>query len=913
MLMMLVFAGMMNAQVPTRAGWWKFDDAGDMLKAEVGSALALTGTQTSVAGPADGNLATEISVGSYLTMTHGIAANGGGAMVNEYTVQLDVMMPVGNMYHSLWQTDPANSNDAEMFLNSSNQLGAWRFGYSDATFAENTWYRVVVSVKNGEFYKIFVNGELWVNGPGMALDDRDALASTLLLFADEDGEDNTMVCSEAAIWDVALTNAQAAELGNTTTLPMPERVGLWKFDDAGDMLKAEIGTALTLTGSQTSVAGPEDGNLATEIGVGSNLAVTHGIAANGGGSMVNEYSVMLDLLMPAGGVWHSIWQTDPANSNDGDLFLNGSDHIGASRFGYSDRAFVENMWYRVVVTVENGSFYKIYVNGNLWLDGAGQDIDSRDALASTLLLFCDEDGEDNIMQCAEAAMWAVALTADEVSRLGGYPENIFVEQINVTGTGGATTIETVAGTLQMLAEVLPENATNKDVEWSVENGTGSATISETGLLTAENNGVVTVKATAVDGSDISGSLEITISNQPVVLVDSIYLTTVSGATEITSKGGTLQMVANILPANASDKSVVWTVNNVTGNSTLTEDGLLTAVADGEVVVKATSRDGSNVKGTLRITISNQTAISERKGWWKFDDANDMLKAEIGQPLVLSGSPTSVSGPVEGNFATKVPLGSYFTMNHGIAANGGGTMVNEWSLQIDFSVAQLYTWYSFIQTNDGDADLFVAKTAAGDIGRVPNSIGSGSLRYSPDTIVDNKWYRMILSVKNGSFFRIYMDGALWYEALVQEVDGRYGLGTSLQIFQDDDGDDGEILCSELAIWDVALTSAEIESLGTATQPYGINEHKAGFGANLGQNYPNPVNAKTIFPYTVTETSDVNFRVMDMTGKVVATYNEGMQAKGNYSFELNVSDLAAGIYYVMLDMNGKVSTRKMSVVK
>lgn len=913
MLMMLVFAGIMNAQVPTRSGWWKFDDAGDMLKSEIGAALTLTGTQTSVAGPSEGNLATEISVGSYLTMTHGIPAGGGGTMVNEYTVQLDVLMPVGGMYHSLWQTDPANSNDAEMFLNSSNQLGAWRFGYSDQTFAENTWYRVVVSVKNGEFYKIFVNGELWVDGPGMAIDDRDALASTLLLFADEDGEDNTMVCSEAAIWDVALTNAQAAELGNATTLPLPERVGLWKFDDAGDMLKAEIGSALILNGSQTSVAGPEEGNLATEIGVGSNLTVTHGIASNGGGTMVNEYSVQLDLLMPVGGLWHSIWQTDPANSNDGDLFLNGSDHIGASRFGYSDRAFVENMWSRVVVTVKNGTFYKIYVNGNLWLDGAGQDIDGRDALASTLLLFADEDGEDNTMLCAEAAIWDVALTADEVSRLGGYPENVFVEQINVSGTGGATTIETVAGTLQMLAEVLPENATNKDVEWSVENGTGSATISVTGLLTAENNGVVTVKATAVDGSNVSGSLEITISNQPVVLVDSIVVTTVSGATTITSKGGSLQMVANVYPANATDKSVVWTVNNVTGNSTITEDGLLTAIADGDVVVKATAKDGTAKKGTLRISISNQTAITERKGWWKFDDANDMLKAEIGQPLVLTGSQTSISGPVEGNLATNVPLGSYFTMNHGIAANGGGTMVNEWSVQIDFSVAQLYTWYSFIQTNDGDADLFVAKTAAGDIGRVPNSIGSGALRYSPDTIVDNKWYRMILSVKNGSFFRIYMDGALWYDALVQDVDGRYGLNPTLMIFQDDDGDDGDILCSELAIWDVALTSAEIETLGTATQPYGISEHKAGFSDALGQNFPNPANLHTTFPYTVNEASEVSLKVMDMTGKVIAVYNEGFKTRGNYQLDVKVNDLPAGIYYVMLDMNGKVSTRKMSVVK
>jgi hypothetical protein len=75
LVIILAFASFVNAQVPERKGWWKFDDAADMLKAEIGSPLTLSGTQTSVAGPTAGNLATQISLGSYLTMTHGIAAN----------------------------------------------------------------------------------------------------------------------------------------------------------------------------------------------------------------------------------------------------------------------------------------------------------------------------------------------------------------------------------------------------------------------------------------------------------------------------------------------------------------------------------------------------------------------------------------------------------------------------------------------------------------------------------------------------------------------------------------------------------------------------------------------------------------------------------------------------------------------
>lgn len=63
----------------------------------------------------------------------------------------------------------------------------------------------------------------------------------------------------------------------------------------------------------------------------------------------------------------------------------------------------------------------------------------------------------------------------------------------------------------MLANVLPANATNNTVTWSVTPGTGNATISATGLLTATANGTVTVIATANDGSGVIGTMTVTIS------------------------------------------------------------------------------------------------------------------------------------------------------------------------------------------------------------------------------------------------------------------------------------------------------------------------------------------------------------------------------------------------------------------
>lgn len=91
-----------------------------------------------------------------------------------------------------------------------------------------------------------------------------------------------------------------------------------------------------------------------------------------------------------------------------------------------------------------------------------------------------------------------------------------------------------------------------------------------------------------------------------VPVDTIH---VVGQDAITAKGGTLQLTAEVLPAGATNKAVIWTVTNGTGSATIDESGLLTAVSDGKVTAQATAADGSGVAGTKTITISGQTTSS----------------------------------------------------------------------------------------------------------------------------------------------------------------------------------------------------------------------------------------------------------------------------------------------------------------
>jgi hypothetical protein len=102
------------------------------------------------------------------------------------------------------------------------------------------------------------------------------------------------------------------------------------------------------------------------------------------------------------------------------------------------------------------------------------------------------------------------------------PPDIPVTGIYVHGTGNATTITIDKGTLQMVADITPSNATDPSVTWLCTNGTGSGSINSAGLLTAESNGTVVIKATTNDGSEIYDTIEITISNQSIIYSKPIF-------------------------------------------------------------------------------------------------------------------------------------------------------------------------------------------------------------------------------------------------------------------------------------------------------------------------------------------------------------------------------------------------------
>jgi uncharacterized protein YjdB len=86
---------------------------------------------------------------------------------------------------------------------------------------------------------------------------------------------------------------------------------------------------------------------------------------------------------------------------------------------------------------------------------------------------------------------------------------ITVNSITVTGAGDAEEVKN-DGILQMSADVVPENATNQAIVWTVASGTGTADITTSGLLSATEAGTVTVTATNID-SGVTGTEVITVA------------------------------------------------------------------------------------------------------------------------------------------------------------------------------------------------------------------------------------------------------------------------------------------------------------------------------------------------------------------------------------------------------------------
>jgi len=166
----------------------------------------------------------------------------------------------------------------------------------------------------------------------------------------------------------------------------------------------------------------------------------------------------------------------------------------------------------------------------------------------------------------------------------GGADDGFVPVTNITGVNTSVTV----GTVPLGGRVVPPDATNKTIRWSVlPDGDTEGTISGN-KLTTEWPGLVVVMATVVDGKAVGENYtkKFNISVDPYVPVTSIVF---RGSMNI--EVGDVDLEAVVYPYNASYTDIVWSVKDAGTTGARIKDDTLITWATGTLWVTATIKNG----------------------------------------------------------------------------------------------------------------------------------------------------------------------------------------------------------------------------------------------------------------------------------------------------------------------------------
>lgn len=149
-------------------------------------------------------------------------------------------------------------------------------------------------------------------------------------------------------------------------------------------------------------------------------------------------------------------------------------------------------------------------------------------------------------------------------------------------------------TLALAVTVGPDEATNKKVDWKSDDET-VASVSADGVVTAHKVGQTSIHAIANDGGGAKATCTITVDP---TMVSSI---TLSQENLKIRKNHTAQLSAIVAPTDATNASFIWSSTNE-DVAKVSEDGVISAIAPGDAVIKVTSQDGSKVEASCQVKV-----------------------------------------------------------------------------------------------------------------------------------------------------------------------------------------------------------------------------------------------------------------------------------------------------------------------
>ncbi|MDR2473924.1 MAG: hypothetical protein LBD53_10290, partial [Tannerella sp.] len=231
--------------------------------------------------------------------------------------------------------------------------------------------------------------------------------------------------SKTVFWTVAPTsgtaniNIQSRQL--MVIRPLPNVVGRWTFDDPNNLTKAAVGQDLIPTGNGfLSVDGVRAGDKAVRISKNSYYKCLHGLIPPSPTGKVSAYTIMLYVRYPKQEL-HSLYQTDLTNTSNGVCIMSAAGLIGGSIIGNSTERTGPGIWYRIVLSFSSTTGYKIFIDGEQVRSSVptGANLERCLLDPAGVLLFADDNGEDNEMDVSEIVIWDDAISDEELQKYSG--------------------------------------------------------------------------------------------------------------------------------------------------------------------------------------------------------------------------------------------------------------------------------------------------------------------------------------------------------------------------------------------------------------------------------------------------------------------------------------------------------------
>ena len=193
-----------------------------------------------------------------------------------------------------------------------------------------------------------------------------------------------------------------------------------------------------------------------------------------------------------------------------------------------------------------------------------------------------------------------ATSLEEAMFIWTLEKEVLVTSVTLNKT--EATLTAAGATVELVATVAPDNATDKKVTWSTSDDK-VATVDANGVVTAVADGKATITATV---GDKTATCEVTVAI--VVPVTGVTLNQTEAT--LTEAGATVELVATVAPENATDKKVTWTTSD-DKVATVDENGKVTAVANGTATITATVGDKTaTCEVTVAIVVPEVPAIIE---------------------------------------------------------------------------------------------------------------------------------------------------------------------------------------------------------------------------------------------------------------------------------------------------------------